>query len=175
MNETEIDNYKFSSKWTTETEQYGFTQVPNALLRCQGHLDLSDGELVTLIDLLTYWYRGRANAYPSITTLTKFSGKKFTTLQKRLKSLEQKGFLFRRHRTGTSNTYELNRCVKKLSKHLKECPSPPRNRSVAVINLSRDPSYLSKSKEDEALRREDLDKTRNNVKALMTRNGVDII
>lgn len=163
--EDDIDNenYSFAQKWTTEIEQYGFTQVPNALLKCQGHLGLTDGELVTLINLLHYWYRGKAKAFPSITTLTKFSGKNFSTLQKRLKSLEDKGFLVRQHRRNTSNTYVLTNCIKKLNKHLKVCPTPPRNRSVTMLNLSRDPSYIYKSKEDEALRRTNFYKTMNKV------------
>lgn len=125
---TDKEDYGFSEKWSPEIEQYNFTQVPNLLLACQGHLKLADGELVTLIHLLKFWFSHKSKVYPSIATLTKFSHKGYSTIQKRLRVLEEKEFIKRRHTFGTSNTYDLMPCVIKLYEHQKVCPSLPQKR-----------------------------------------------
>jgi len=159
----EENGYKFNGKWSPEIAKYNFTQVPNLLLGCQAHLGLTDGELVTLIQLLTYWFRHESRVYPSITTLTKFSHKGYSTVQKRLRSLESKGFINRRHNFGTSNTYDLHYCARKLYQHQKVCTDPPRNRAASVTTMRSLPSSLTSNKEYEARRRNSLTHTENNV------------
>jgi hypothetical protein len=159
--ETQIDSYGFSEKWSPEIARYNFTQVPNILLSCQGHLELTDGEILTLIHLLTFWFSNKSKVYPSITTLTKFSCNSFATVQRRLRTLEKKGFIKRRHRKGTSNTFDLMPCTKKLKKHEKVCANPPRKQQgpVSVVR-SVDTSFLM-SKEYETQRRRIVTNTEN--------------
>lgn len=122
------DNYSFAEKWSAEIANYNFTQVPNLLLSCQGHLKLKDGELLTLIHLLTFWFIWDGEIYPTIMTLTKFSNKGYSTVQKRLRNLEEKGFIQRCPRLYTSNEYDLKPCVKKLQEHLEICEKLPLKR-----------------------------------------------
>lgn len=157
----EENGYKFSDKWSPEIVQYNFTQVPNLLLGCQAHLGLSDGELVTLIHLLTYWFNHESKVYPSINTLTKFSHKGYSTVQKRLRTLESKGFIKRRHKFGTSNEYDLHYCAIKLYQHQRVCTNPPRNRAASVTIMRRPASSKTSNKEYEALRRNFLTNTEN--------------
>jgi DNA-binding transcriptional regulator YhcF (GntR family) len=135
-------DYEFASKWGEVTAQHGFTQVPNLLLGCQGHLGLTDGEVITLVNLASFWFSKNGNIYPSIKTLTKFSGKSYTTIQKRLRTLEEKGFIKRVQRMNTSSKYELGPCIEKLTEHKKSCKSPPRkqyldHRKMMDIPLSK--------------------------------------
>lgn len=150
-------NYSFAQKWSPEIEQYNFTQIPNLLLGCQGHLGLKDGEMITLIHLLTFWFSGQERVFPSIRTLTKFSGNGYSTIQKRLRSLEDKGFLVRKHRMHTSNSYVLTGCIKQLIKHQRICESPPRSRSIAMLNLKRYHPYVITKKEYEVRKRTSAD------------------
>jgi hypothetical protein len=48
----DIAAYRFEKKWSFEVMMYGFTQIPNLLVCCQGHLAITDGEMITLISLL---------------------------------------------------------------------------------------------------------------------------
>lgn len=145
--------YAFSEKWSPEVEQYSFTQIPNLLLGCQGHLKLRDGELLTLIHLLTFWFDHDGEVYPSIATLTRFSHKGYSTIQRRLRVLEEKGFVKRRHKFGMSNTYDLKPCVAKLYKHQAICHDLPHKRAPKKVKVRSLPSPLTSNKEYQLPRR----------------------
>jgi predicted transcriptional regulator len=157
----EPDIYKFEQKWSPEIAIYNFTQVPNLLLNCQGHLGLTDGELLTLIHLLSHWYRHDSNIYPSINRLSKFSQKGYSTIQKRLKSLEDKEFIKRRYKQGTSSTYDVIPCIVKLYQHEKVCTDPPRLQSHYWEKASSPIPSLLKNKEDNYSRRLNFNNTKN--------------
>lgn len=157
--ETNEIYYNFSDKWSADIEEFNFTQVPNLLLGCQGHLHLTDGELLTLIHLQTFWYSNGSRIFPSITTLTKFSHKGYSTIQARLMKLEKKGFIKRSHTRGTSNTYSLTPCVERLNRHIQVCKNPPRKQGEQLVKVGRvAPSFLM-TKEYEALTRPTLTNT----------------
>ncbi|MDO8335266.1 MAG: helix-turn-helix domain-containing protein [Candidatus Saccharibacteria bacterium] len=115
------ENYGFSEKWSPEISAYGFTQVPNILLTCQGSLGLKQVELVTLLQLMSFWFKHGGEVYPSILRLAKRSDKGYSTTQRNLKSLEDKGFIKRKQVVNSSNRYNLKPCVNKLYKHQKTC------------------------------------------------------
>lgn len=148
----------FSGKWSPEIEEYGFTQVPNLLLTCQGHLGLRDGELVTLLGLLTFWFKHDGKVYPSINRLARFSSKGYSTVQKRLRTLEEKGFVKRNRAQGTSSTYNLVPCVIKLYEHQKACHNLPRKRSTSTPKMKSQPASFPTNKEDGA-KRQNIKKT----------------
>lgn len=129
----EQEKYAFASKWSSEIAERNFTQVPNLLLACQGHLKLKDGELLTLLHLLTFQFSTNSQIYPTITTLTKFSHKGYSTVQRRLRQLEKKGYVKRRHRLGTSNYYDLTPCVEKLNAHTSVCTSATTSTKRGVL------------------------------------------
>lgn len=169
----------FTDKWTPEIAAHNFTQVPNLLIQCHGHLGLTDGELITLIQLLKFWYHKNGRIFPSIEKLASYSGNGYSTVQRRLKSLEGKGFLKRRHRYGTSNDYDLVYLRQKLYKHQKVCPVISQKRGVSVSILRTSPSSIPTDKEYEELKRRKFKKTENlnplNRYKDFTGLGVDII
>ena len=142
----------FTQKWTAETSEFGFTQIPNLLIICQGHLGLTDGELVTLIELLKFWYDYDSRIFPSIETLAKYSGRGYSTVQRRLKNLEKKGFIKRKHRFATSDDYDMYPCVAKLYKHQEICASLSQYRGDDWQGLGSLPSSVSTDKQYEAIK-----------------------
>ena len=145
--------YSFTGKWSSEIEAHGFTQIPNLLLVCQGHLELTDGETITLMQLLTFWYRKDNPVYPSINRVAKRSDKGYSTTQRRLKSLEDKGFIKRRRVRGTSSRYDLRPCVAKLYHHEKVCDAFSQKRETLGVKVTKVPLSKTTYKEYEAQRK----------------------
>lgn len=142
--------YGFSNKWSPETGANGFTQVPNILLTCQGSLHLTHGELVTLLQLMSFWFEHKSSVYPTIARLAKRSSKGYSTTQRNLKSLEDKGFIKRKHVFGSSNRYDLSPCAIRLHKHqgtCKQCLLSAQNRGVNISKRSRPPYSKTTEKE----------------------------
>ena len=137
----------FAQKWSPEVEQYGFTQLPNLLICCQGHLMVTDNELVTLIQLLSFWYAHDGQVFPSIETLAGYSNKGYSTIQKRLPNLEAKGFIKRIYVNGKTSLYDVRPCVIKLYKHQRVCPHPPKKREEYGSNTREPPPSNMKDKE----------------------------
>jgi len=146
-------DYSFINKWSPEIEKYNFTQVPNLLISCQGHLGLKDSEMLTLVHLMTFWFDHNSKIFPTIDTLSKFSNKGYSTIQKRLKYLEDKGFIKRRQKIGSSTRYDLIPCVTKLYQHQNVCQNPPRERYVRVTRTKGQPTSYTKNKQYEFLKR----------------------
>ena len=155
--------YSFSGKWSPEVKVYGFTQIPNLLLICQGHLELSDGEVITLLQLLTFWYRKDTPVFPSINRVAKRSYKGYSTTQRRLKSLEEKGFIERERKQGTSTRYDLRPCVTKLYLHQKVCKELSQKRDPLSVKVTKAPTSKTTYKEYEAQRKR---KYKNNVQSI---------
>lgn len=127
QNQNEINNkndetYLYAKKWG-KNFNVSFTQIPNSLIYCQGHLGLTDRELIILLQLISHWFRAERFPYPSQKRLGKYSGKCSSTVQRNLMNLELKGFLTRDERPGTSNMYDLIPCVYKIQDHIEECPN----------------------------------------------------
>ena len=141
-------NYSFAKKWSIETEANGFTQIPNILLTCHGNLGLSYAELVTLMQLISYWFEHKSQVYPSITTVANRSSKSYTTSQRHLKSLEKKGFIAAKHVFGEPNRYDLKLCAIKLHQHQNQCVTclqTSQKRNVTITKSERSyPSNLTK-------------------------------
>ena len=166
----EYKDYSFTGKWSPEITQYNFTQIPNLLIVCQGHLGLTDGELITLIQLTKFWFSHKSSVFPGIKTLAGYSNKGYSTIQKRLVSLEEKGFLKRRFMWGFSSTYDLKYCANKLYQHTKVCDAPLQKRAVRVTKVTGvDPS---KPTNEEYLLKKLNSKNTNNVgNILMSKYG----
>lgn len=172
-------NYGFSNKWSAETEHYGFTQVPNILITCQAELGLNSGELVTLIQLVSFWFHHEAKVFPSISLLAKRSGKGYSTTQRYLKSLEVKGFIQRKHVVNRSNDYNLFPCAIKLHMHQKRCEScnmGARKRGARVTKGAGSRISKTANKEYKTKRLKENSNLRNqqaqNISEIITRNSL---
>lgn len=147
---TQKKEYGFSNKWSHDTEANGFTQIPNVLLTCQGGLGISHSELVTLIQLISYWYKPDGDVNPSIATIARRANNGYSTTHRHLKSLEDKGFIKRIHRYGTSNRYDLKPCAIMLHRHQRSCElciKISHKRGVKISKVSKVPSSKPIKKE----------------------------
>lgn len=138
-NNKQKNDHSFFNKWSPEIEAYGFTQVPNILLTCQGDLNLKHSELVALLQLMSFWFEHKSEVYPSIRRLARRSNKNYSTLQRNLKSLEKKGFIRRRHVMGSSDRYDLKPCAAILYKHQRSCSlcrEIAQKREIAIVKVS---------------------------------------
>ena len=114
--------WNFCQKWQVPENKYSFTQIPNTLIYCQDHLGLKDREYIVLVQLLAHWFTLDSKVYPSITRVGDFSGKKFSTAQRNLKSLEKKGFIKRKPMPWGTYLIDFAPCVQKVQEHVKICP-----------------------------------------------------
>lgn len=152
-------DHSFINKWSPEIEQFGFTQIPNQLITCQSQLNLHDGELVTLVQLTKFWFSKKGKVYPAINTLASYTGKGYTTVQKRLKALEDKGFIRRRRNSGTSSNYDLSPLVIVLYQHQKTCLVCRKMSRGVTVKTHKVPYSKPTYKEDEPIRQ----KSKNNI------------
>lgn len=92
---TELDsNYSLHEKWGEALDD-GFVVIPAALLRYQTKLQISDGELVVLMNLIMAWWRVSERPFPRTSTLAKRMGVSARTVQRHIERLEEKGFIRR--------------------------------------------------------------------------------
>ena len=170
--EDEYKDYSFTGKWSPEITKYNFTQIPNMLIVCQGHLGLTDGELIALVQLMKFWFSHNSSVFPGIKTLAGYSNKGYSTIQKRLVSLEEKGFLKRQPTWGFSSTYDLKYCANKLYQHTKKCDTPLQKRAVRVTKVTR--GVPSKpTNEEYTLKKLNFKNTNNVGNILMSKYGGD--
>lgn len=73
----------------------GFTPVPNTLMRAQAKLGLSPTEVVVVLNILLHWWERDRMPFPSTPAIAKRSGLSVRTVQRSLKSLEEKGLIGR--------------------------------------------------------------------------------
>jgi DNA-binding MarR family transcriptional regulator len=106
-------------KWGDALED-GFVVVPTVLLRRQGALGLNSEEVLVLLNLFLYWRESGQMPYPGTAMLAKRMGIEVRTAQRRIASLERKGFIRRargvQQLDGTQRftRYDLSGIVEKL-------------------------------------------------------------
>lgn len=118
-------------KWGSAAKE-GYQAVPHALFRFQHDLELSSSELVTLLNILDFWWEAERKPWPTATTLAKRMGVDARSVQRHLKKLESLGYLQRERipEMDLVKQYNLDGLVKKLQ-HLVQHGSsgkPPRRR-----------------------------------------------
>lgn len=67
--------------------------VPHALLINQSKLELTNAELVTLLNILAHWFNAYDYPFPSANAIAKRMGIDRRTVERNIKSLLDKGFL----------------------------------------------------------------------------------
>jgi hypothetical protein len=87
----------------------GWLGVPDAFLRCYGKLEpygLTTAEAMFVLQLMAYKWTEEA-PFPSYSTLAKRMGVTTKMVRRYAKALEEKGYLKRTARIGSSNKFEL--------------------------------------------------------------------
>lgn len=106
----------FDDKWGTRVAADGHAQVPHTLVRNQGRLDLSDGEMCTLIALIDAWWGLNQLPFLSTATLAKRRGVSQRTIERQLNSLLKKGLISKASRQGVRDAYVFDGLKAELEK-----------------------------------------------------------
>lgn len=99
----------------------GWTGIPNLLLERQQELKIDPLDLNILLVLCKHWWEEDKMPYPSKATIADIVGREKSTVQTRIRGMEQRGLLKRVTRKNGqggqgSNEYDLSGLVKKLRK-----------------------------------------------------------
>lgn len=97
----------------------GFVVIPSVLLLKQSELGLDCEDVVVLANLLVHWWEESRAPFPRTESLAKRMGISRRTVQRRIRQLEEKGFLTRvmsarEEGTGQIAHYDLRQMVEKL-------------------------------------------------------------
>lgn len=71
----------------------GFQILPDVLIRGQRRLGISNGEMVTLLNLLMHWWEKENLPYPKTSTIARRMGTSQRTVERHLKELQAKGLV----------------------------------------------------------------------------------
>lgn len=91
---TQADHVKFevAAKWKGALDD-GFLAVPNILIKKQAALKISPSELVTLLNLMVFWWRADELPFPGTTVIAKRMGVTSRTVERNLSELAERGLI----------------------------------------------------------------------------------
>jgi DNA-binding MarR family transcriptional regulator len=109
------------AKWGQQLIAAGYGAVPNILLQRHAQLGMSPTELVLFLLLASFWWKRDERPFPSILELAKAMGMNPRNIQRRLRRMEQVGFIRiskrkARHGGHKSNEYDLTPLIKEANK-----------------------------------------------------------
>lgn len=108
-------SFKVKDRWGAAIDD-GFLAIPNILLKKQHELELSSGELVTLLNILAFWWKEDALPFPGLATLAKRMGLTTRSVERHLKELVHKQLVERVVIDGR-NYYDPAGLVRKLNSY----------------------------------------------------------
>lgn len=103
-----------SKKWGTSL-RFGWTAVPNILLRKQSDLSLSSDHLIVLINLIRFWWKFDKFPYPSIEKTSAETGLTAEKITNLINDLEKKELLRKVGLGGGKYGYDISPLSRKLS------------------------------------------------------------
>lgn len=121
----------FEAIWGSELAPNGYVMVPKCLVRCQKELGIRSGELNTIVCLLSFHY-GHRDPYPSKDTISQGTNKASGTVQRHIRSLEERGLVKRRF-NGRTNTYSFEGLKDELIVHLETCSQVSKTERSAYL------------------------------------------
>ncbi len=113
---TTNNTYTFSNKWSHQLQSDGFTAIPNTLIKNQARLGITDPEMVVIVSLVSFKW-SQQMPYPSVATLSSFSGKTTGAVRTNLRNLEKKGLIRRIYRESKTSKYDLSPLIKVLNSY----------------------------------------------------------
>lgn len=96
MNEPTPSAVRQRWRGAVTSAETGFTAVPDILIRSQGQLKLSSTEMVVLLNILLHWWRDDEWPYPRVSTIGERMGTSRRTVERAIRSLQEKGLVVHR-------------------------------------------------------------------------------
>lgn len=84
--------YEIRARWGSALDE-GFLAIPSVLLRKQSEIGLSTSEMITLLNVLSYWWRADGLPFPGTSSLAQRMGTTTRTIERNLNQLLEKGLL----------------------------------------------------------------------------------
>ena len=111
-------------KWGKPLMEAGWTLLPNTILVRQAALGLTSTDINILLHLMAFWWKKEELPHPSKVTLAKSIGVTPRTVQRRIATMEQAGFIRRIRRQGPhrgtqTNLYDFSGLIKEATPYAK--------------------------------------------------------
>lgn len=142
---TTNNTYAFSNKWSPQLQSDGFTTIPNTLIKNQARLGITDSEMVIIMSLVSFRWNQQM-PYPSVATLSTFTGKTTGAIRNNLRNLEKKGIIRRIYREGQTNKYDLLPLINKLNSYtqpIKKSTPPSHKFSISPYQKNNTKEYAA--------------------------------
>jgi len=106
-------------KWTTLVMKFGYTPLPNLLLKAQGKLKITPTQFNVLVQVLEHWWEAERDPYPAKDTIARRMNKSPRQVQRYLTQLERAGMIkriprFSGRKAQINNAYSFDGLIKKL-------------------------------------------------------------
>ena len=161
--------HSYQDFWSPEIAAYGFTAIPNPLIENFVLLGISDKEFFILMCLMKFMFY-KKTAHPSIGLICGYTGQGYSTVQKKLATLESKGLIKRRFVNGSSTVYDITPTIIKTY-GLINTNKPLQNRK-GVASKMRDPP-TSELKHKKETRKRSINKNETeNIKLILKRSSL---
>ncbi|TCM17671.1 helix-turn-helix protein [Novosphingobium sp. PhB165] len=111
-------------RWGQETMRFGFTGVPNLLLRVnaleetKGSEQITPAEMFVLLVILAHWIDHRVDPFPSIERISRHTGLSGRHVRRIIRALIAKNYLIsyrNEEHNGRNNFYSLKPIVERLT------------------------------------------------------------
>ena len=118
---TQKENLKANErKWTKPLMEAGWSAIPSILIEKQEALGLDPVDMNIILHLTQYWWLKENLPHPSVGTIAAAIGRKERTVQRRIKALEELGFIRRierrkSHNGSDTNLYDFDGLIKVLT------------------------------------------------------------
>lgn len=117
------------SKWGPAAYR-GYQAVPHDLFKFQAQLNLSNGELVTLLNILDFWWEAGKHPFPGVSALAKRMDTTERSVQRHLKKLQSLGYAVRERGNDEKRRFNLNGLIVKLTKLVMKAVEEDQARSL---------------------------------------------
>ncbi|HEU0147961.1 MAG TPA: helix-turn-helix domain-containing protein [Bradyrhizobium sp.] len=106
-------------KWSPQVLKFGYTPVPNLLLRAQGKLKITPMQFNVLVQVLQNWWDAGQDPFPAKDTIAQRMNRSPRQIQRYLTELEELDFIkriprFSGRKAQINNAYSFDGLVKKL-------------------------------------------------------------
>lgn len=140
----------FKDKWGPIVASGGHTQVPNLLIQHMDELDIRPSEFKIIAGILVH-KRSKANPFPSIKTLSKYSGLTEKSVSRLVGTLRKKKLISTNGPKGKVNHYDFSLLKMQLESYAQspqKCEQPPTEMRVPLPTNLRDEEEAIKKKRE---------------------------
>lgn len=82
-------------KWSPQVLKFGYTTLPNLLLRAQAKLKITPSQFNVLAHVIQHWWEAGKDPFPAKETIARRMGKSPRQIQRYLTELEEAGHIKR--------------------------------------------------------------------------------